>query len=99
MINMVAGDKMFEDMTKGDIRNLLDTDLINAFVGNDTPSEHRELQLSAFIGIDKNMNVIYSHYCKTIGDFPEAGKLLSAMRKNIPEKKPEFTYGKKAIKK
>ena len=99
MINMVAGDKMFEDMTKGDIRNLLDTDLINAFVGDNTPSEHRELQLSAFIGIDKNMNVIYSHYCKTIGDFPEAGKLLSAMRKNLPEQKPEFTYGKKAIKK
>ncbi len=96
MINMVAGDKMFEEMTKGDIRNLLDTDMINSFVSdeNDT-SAHRELQLSAFIGIDKNMNVIYSHYCKTIGDFPDAGKLLGAMRKNLPEPKHEFAYGRK----
>lgn len=96
MINMVAGDKMFEEMTKGDVRNLLDTDLINAFVNDSSDaSQHRELQLSAFIGIDKNMNVIYSHYCKTIGDFPEAGKLLGAMRKNLPEIKPEFNYGRK----
>jgi len=87
---------MFEEMTKGDIRNLLDSDIINSFVSdkNDT-SAHRELQLSAFIGIDKNMNVIYSHYCKTIGDFPDAGKLLGAMRKNLPEPKHEFTYGRK----
>lgn len=95
MVNMVAGDKMFSEMMQGDVRNLLDTDLIDAFVGNSSDSPHRELQLSAFIGIDKNMNVIYSHYCKTIGDFPDAGKLLGAMRKNIPEKKPEFNYGRK----
>ena len=82
MINMVAGDKMFEEMTKGDIRNLLDTDLVNAFTSDSSEFAHRELQLSAFIGIDKNLNVIYSHYCKTIGDFPEAGKLLGAMRKS-----------------
>ncbi len=80
MINMVAGDKMFEEMTRGDVRNLLDTDLINSFVGGGT-SSHRELQLSAFIAVDKNLNVIYSHYCKTIGDFPEAGKLLGSVRK------------------
>ncbi len=95
MINMVAGDKMFEDMIKGDVRNLLDTELINAFVGEDEENTHRELQLPAFIGIDKNMNVIYTHYCKTIGDFPEAGKLLGAMRKNLPEPKIEFKYGRK----
>lgn len=80
MINMVAGDKMFSEMMLGDVRNLLDTDLIDAFIGNGS-SVHRELQLSAFIGIDKNLNVIYSHYCKTLGDFPEAGKLLGSMRK------------------
>lgn len=96
MINMVAGDKMFEEMTKGDIRNLLDTDLINAFVSNENEiSEHRQLQLCAFIAVDKNMKVIYSHYCKTIGDFPEAGKLLGAIRKNLPEQKIEFSYGRK----
>lgn len=82
MINMVAGDKMFEEMTKGDVRNLLDTELINSFVSDSSEFSHRELQLSAFIGIDKSLNVIYSHYCKTIGDFPEAGKLLGAMRKS-----------------
>lgn len=81
MINMVAGDSMFTEMMKGDVRNLLDTDLIDAFIG-DGVSAHRELQLSAFIGIDKNLNVIYSHYCKTIGDFPEAGKLLGSIRKS-----------------
>lgn len=82
MINMVAGDSMFEELIKGDVRNLLDSELINAFVSDGTPSEHRELQLCAFIGIDKSCNVIYSHYCKTIGDFPDARKLLGAMRKS-----------------
>lgn len=83
MINMVAGDKMFEEMTKGDIRNLLDTEIINAFVSDESEaSSKRELQLCAFVAVDKNMNVIYSHYCKTIGDFPEAGKLLGAIRKS-----------------
>lgn len=82
MINMVAGDKMFEEMTGGDIRSLLDSDLINAFVSDENSSSaHRELQLSAFVAVDKNMKVIYSHYCKTIGDFPEAGKLLGSIRK------------------
>lgn len=94
MINMVAGDKMFEEMTKGDIRNLLDSDMMNAFV-DDTPSSHRELQLCAFIGVDKNMNVTYTHYCKTIGDFPDASKLLGAMRKNLPEQTKDFNYGRK----
>ena len=73
---------MFEELIKGDVRNLLDSELINAFVSDGTPSEHRELQLCAFIGIDKSCNVIYSHYCKTIGDFPDARKLLGAMRKS-----------------
>lgn len=95
MINMVAGDRMFEEMIKGDIRNLLDSELINSFTGDTEESNHRELQLPAFIGIDKNMNVIYTHYCKTIGDFPEAGKLLGAMRKNTSEQKNEFRYGRK----
>ncbi len=95
MINMVAGDRMFSEMMQGDVRNLLDSELIDAFVGDSSSSVHRELQLSAFIGIDKNMRVVYSHYCKTIGDFPEAGKLLGAMRKNIPEQKQEFSYGKR----
>lgn len=81
MINMVAGDKMFEEMTKGDIRNLLDSDLMEAFV-DPKPSSHRQLQLPALIGIDKSMKVIYSHYCKTIGDFPDSGTLLGALRKN-----------------
>lgn len=81
MINMVAGDKMFSEMMQGDVRNLLDTDLINSFISDTARSSHRELQLFAFVGVDKNLNVIYSHYCKTIGDFPEAGKLLGSMRK------------------
>ena len=81
MISMVAGDKMFEEMTGGDIRSLLDTDMVNSFVEEST-SGKREHQLPALIGIDKKMRVIYSHYCKTIGDFPDAGTLLGALRKN-----------------
>ena len=81
MINMVAGDKMFEEMTGGDIRSLLDTDMVNAFV-EESSSGKREHQLPALIGIDKKMKVIYSHYCKTIGDFPDSGTLLGALRKN-----------------
>ncbi len=81
IIGMVAGDKMFEEMTEGDIRNLLDTDMVKAFTEEST-SGKRELQLPALIGIDKNMKVIYSHYCKTIGDFPDSGTLLGALRKN-----------------
>ena len=64
-------EKMFEEMTKGDVHNLLDTDMIKSFTEENT-SGKRELQLPALIGIDKNMKVIYSHYCTTIGDFPDS---------------------------
>lgn len=96
IFNMVAGDKMFEEMTHGNVANLLNSDMINAFVSDSNAEpKHRELQLSALIGIDKNLKVTYSHYCKTIGDFPEAGQLLSALRKENTEQKTEFTYGRK----
>lgn len=86
LVNMVAGDKQFEKMIKGNIRNLLDTDLIDSFSeiitgspDDDNTKKPRELQLCAFIGVNKDMQVIYSHYCKTIGDFPDPMELIRNM--------------------
>ena len=77
--NFVAADKQFEKTVGTDIHNLLDTELGNKFI-NKADTGHRELQLCAFIGVDKNMNVIYSHYCKTMTDYPSIKDLLNGMK-------------------
>ncbi len=85
-VAMVAGDKMFEDMTKGNLKALLDSDMVAGLLASALDSSNsdengpRGLQLSAFIGLDKNANVNYVHYCKTMGDIPESLDLIKGVK-------------------
>lgn len=89
MVNMIAGDKIFELLTKKGFKRLLDSDLVGSLESsmNSSPEEEentdkkRELQMFAFVGVNKNMDIIYSHYCKTIGDIPNIPKMLSELKK------------------
>lgn len=79
-VNMIAGDKLFEAMVGKDIRKLIGTDVLNTITGTAEPVEgRRPLQLCTFIGVEKDMRVIYSHYSKTISDFPEIKDVIKAM--------------------
>lgn len=40
----------------------------------------RQLQLPAFVCVDDNLTVTYSHYCKTVSDLPNAVELLKGVR-------------------
>lgn len=81
-VQMLAGDKLYEAFVGKNVKKLLNTDMVNSIAsaldGDDGSSANgpRQLQLSAFIAVDKNMNVTYSYYCKTIADFPSAKELL-----------------------
>lgn len=81
-VQMLAGDKLYEAFVGKNVKKLLNTNMVNSIAsaldGDDGSSDNgpRQLQLSAFIAVDKNMNVTYSHYCKTIADFPSAKELL-----------------------
>lgn len=78
-VNLIAGDKMFETLAGKDITRLLGTGIFEKFI---TPEKNRKnLQLCAFIAVDKNMKVTYSHYCKTVADFPDLKKLLTTLWK------------------
>ncbi len=79
-VNLIAGDKLFESMAGKDIRKLIGTDLLNLITNTADPVEGRKpLQLCAFIGIDKDMRVIYSHYSKTLSDYPDVKEIIKAM--------------------
>lgn len=86
MVGMIAGDKMVEKMIGADIKGLLDSDLVkdmaNALLssGEKPKDGPRELQLSAFIAVDKQMRVTYAHYCRTMGDFPDTKSLLKGLK-------------------
>ncbi len=84
MVQMIAGDKMFEDMIGKDIKALLDSDLVESLAAVVAPtgekSEHRENQLSALVGVDKNMVINFVHYSQTISDFPDAKEMLKGLR-------------------
>lgn len=81
-VQMLAGDKLYETFIGKNVKKLLNTDMVNSIAsaldGDDKSSGNgpRQMQLSAFIAVDKNLNVTYSHYCKTIADFPNAKELL-----------------------
>lgn len=81
-VQMLAGDKLYEAFVGKNVKKLLNTNMVNSIAsaldGNDGSSDNgpRQLQLSAFVAVDKNMNVTYSLYCKTIADFPSAKELL-----------------------
>lgn len=76
-VNLIAGDKMFETLAGKDITRLLGTGIFEKYI---TPEKTRKnLQLCAFVAVDKNMKVTYSHYCKTVADFPDIKKLVTTL--------------------
>ena len=81
-VQMLAGDKLYETFVGKNVKKLLNTDMVNSIAsaldGNEENSDNgpRQMQLSAFIAVDKNLKVSYSHYCKTIADFPSSKELL-----------------------
>ncbi len=82
LISMIAGDKLFEKVAGKDIKKLLHTNLVNTLVdavssdsGDDNEAGNvRQNQLWAFVMVDENMRISYSHYSKTISDIPFLGK-------------------------
>lgn len=82
VVQMLASDKLYETFVGKNVKKLLNTDMVNSIASaldGDAESNDdgpRQMQLSAFIAVDKNLNVTYSHYCKTIADFPSAKELL-----------------------
>lgn len=82
VVPMLAGDKLYETFVGKNVKKLLNTDMVNSIAsaldgdGDANDEGPRQMQLSAFIAVDKNMNVTYSHYCKTIADFPSSKELL-----------------------
>ncbi len=78
-VNLISGDKMFETLAGKDITRLLGTGIFEKYI---TPEKtRRNLQLCAFVAVDKNMKVTYSHYCSTIADFPDIRKLVTTLWK------------------
>lgn len=83
-INMVAGDKLFEMTVGKDVYKLLESDMLSSFTSPNAAEEEispRSNQLCAFVAVDKNMNVCYSHYSKTLTDFPEIGDIVKILKK------------------
>lgn len=78
-INLIAGDGAFLKMTDGNIRNLLDSEMAANLMSNEK-SEKRELQLCAFVAVDTDMTVTYSHYSETLTDFPGITELIKALK-------------------
>ena len=86
VVQMLASDKLYETFVGKNVKKLLNTDMVNSIASaldGDAESNDdgpRQMQLSAFIAVDKNLNVTYSHYCKTIADFPSAKELLLELK-------------------
>lgn len=86
IVQMLASDKLYETFVGKNVKKLLNTDMVNSMAsaldGNAESADDgpRQMQLSAFIAVDKNLNVTYSRYCKTIADFPSAKELLLELK-------------------
>lgn len=86
VVNMLAGDKAFELVVGKNIYKLLDSDMVNslnsALGGNEEAvGGPRENQLCAFVAVDECMNVIYSHYSKTMTDFLKPKDIIGILKK------------------
>jgi len=85
IVNMVAGDKMFETVVGKNVYKLLDTDMVDSLNNAMGPAPEtvegpRDNQLCAFVAVDKDMNITYSHYSKTITDFPEIKDIIKILK-------------------
>lgn len=81
IVQMLAGDAVYNAFVAKHVRKLLDTDFVNSIAsaldGGDSPEDGpRQNQLSAFVIVDQNETVTYSHYGKTILDLPTPRELL-----------------------
>lgn len=85
IIEMVAGDKLFEKLVGKDIKKLLNLSIIDSFAAAaDTSVKEttvRENQLPAFFMVNSQMKVTYAHYSKTISDFPKINELIKGIKK------------------
>ncbi len=84
-VGFVAGDKMFEKMTGGNVKSLLDSDMLESLFDSalERPTAGngpRGMQLCAFFGVDRHANVTYAHYCRTIGDIPPVAEMIKALK-------------------
>ena len=76
-VSMITGDKFFESTAGKDKQHLLDSGWFENLVFEKEKS--RNLQLCAFAAVDKDMKVLWSHYCKTIADFPDIAELAKSL--------------------
>ena len=86
LVNMIAGDKLVGLAIGKNVYKLLDSDMIESLNSAIGPAPEktdgpRENQLCAFVAVDKDMNVIYSHYAKTMTDFPEVKDIIKMLKK------------------
>lgn len=84
-VNMVAGDKMYENTLGKNVYNILKTDMIDSLINAmglapERVDGPRDNQLCAFVAVDKGMNVTYSHYSKTISDFPDIKNIIKILK-------------------
>lgn len=85
IVNMIAGDKLVGLFIGKNVYKLLNSDMIeslNSAVGPAPEKSEgpRENQLCAFVAVDKDMKVIYSHYAKTMTDFPEVRDIIKILK-------------------
>ena len=87
VMNVIADDKLVNAFIGKDIKKLLRmkifdrvSSLVLGSMSGEGDDGKRQLQLPAFVCVDDNLTVTYSHYCKTVSDLPNAVKLLKGVR-------------------
>ena len=82
---MLAGDKLIEFVIGKNVYKMLNLDMIESVNSAMAPAEEtdgpRENQLCAFVAVDKDMNITYAHYAKTMTDFPDVKDIIKILRK------------------
>ena len=85
IVNMLAGDKLIEFVIGKNVYKMLNLDMIESVNSAMAPAEEtdgpRENQLCAFFAVDKNMNITYAHYAKTMTDFPDVKDIIKILGK------------------
>lgn len=85
IVNMLAGDKLIEFVIGKNVYKMLNLDMIESVNSALAPAEEtdgpRENQLCAFFAVDKNMNINYAHYSKTMTDFPDVKDIIKILGK------------------
>ena len=85
IVNMLAGDKLIEFVIGKNVYKMLNLDMIESVNSAMAPAEEtdgpRENQLCAFVAVDKDMNINYAHYSKTMTDFPDVKDIIKILGK------------------